>query len=117
MERTEIKMEALDWLRFVLNPETDMPIVSDWASLYAFADKQKILGICNPTKYDVRVGIEVLSHWIGDVEQIKNTSLLLNKRIEELCNILEGAGFSCCILKGQGNAEIYHEPLMRMPGI
>ena len=108
--------EALAWFRFVLNPETDMPTVSDWVALYAFADKQKIHGVCNPTKYDVRVGIEVLSRWIGDIEQIKNTSSLLNKRIEELCIIIEGAGFSCCILKGQGNAEMYHEPLMRMPG-
>jgi hypothetical protein len=108
--------EGLAWLRFVLCPETGMPTVSDWAALYAFADKQKILGVCDPTKYDVRVGIEVLSHWIGDIEQIKNSSLLLNKRIEELYNILDGAGFSCCILKGQGNAEMYHEPLMRMPG-
>lgn len=116
LERVEIKMETFDWLRFVLNPESDMPTVSDWAALYAFADKQKILGVCNPTKYDVRVGIEVLSHWIANIEQIKNTSSLLNRRIEELCNILEGAGFSCCILKGQGNAEMYYEPLMRMPG-
>jgi len=106
----------LEWLQFVLNPVIEAPKVKDWMALVEFAEKQKITGLCDPTKYDVRVGIDVLSHWIGDVEQIKNASSLLNKRIEELCNILEGAGFCCCILKGQGNAEMYHEPLMRMPG-
>jgi len=117
MERTEKKRtEALEWLQFVLNPVIEAPKVKDWMALVEFAEKQKITGLCDPTKYDVRVGIDVLSHWIGDVEQIKNASSLLNKRIEELCNILEGAGFCCCILKGQGNAEMYHEPLMRMPG-
>ena len=106
----------MEWLQFVLNPVIEAPKVKDWMALVEFAEKQKITGLCDPTKYDVRVGIDVLSHWIGDVEQIKNASSLLNKRIEELCNILEGAGFCCCILKGQGNAEMYHEPLMRMPG-
>ena len=67
---------SLKWLRFVLSPEAVIPTVSDWAALYAFADKQKIIGVCNPTKYDVKIGIEILSHWIGDIEQIKHTSLL-----------------------------------------
>ncbi len=106
----------LEWLRFVLNPETDMPIVRDWKTLYEFADKQKIIGLCDPTKYDVRIGIDVLSLWLGDLEQLKASSILLNKRVEELSALFDEAGLRHCILKGQGNAEMYPEPMMRMPG-
>ena len=109
-------IEALNWLRFVLNPETAMPTVTDWAALYRFADKQAIIGICNPTRFDVKIGIEILSLWIGDLQQIQLNSTRLNKRVEELGEYLGSAGFSFCILKGQGNAEMYPEPLMRMPG-
>lgn len=36
--------------------------------------------------------------------------------MEELSDILDDAGFKHCILKGQGNAEMYPEPLLRTPG-
>lgn len=117
MGRTEnIYSEGLAWLRFVLNPMGDMPTVRDWEVLYKFVDKQKIIGVCDPTKYDVRIEIDALSLWLGDLEQIKASSSLLNKRVEEFSAQLEDAGFKNCILKGQGNAEMYPEPLMRMPG-
>lgn len=117
MGRTEKRFsEGLAWLRFVLNSESSMPVVSDWRTLYEFADKQKITGVCDPTKYDVRIGIDVLSLWLRDLKQIKASSSLLNKRVEELNCLLDETGFRHCILKGQGNAEMYPEPLMRMPG-
>lgn len=117
MGKTEKRFsEGLAWLRFVLNPESGMPVVSDWRTLYEFADKQKITGVCDPTKYDVKIGIDVLSLWLRDLEQIKASSSLLNKRVEELNCLLDETGFRHCILKGQGNAEMYPEPLMRMPG-
>lgn len=90
MEKTEKRFsEGLAWLRFVLNPMGDMPAVSDWNALYKFADKQKITGVCNPTKYDVKIGIEALSLWLGDLEQIKASSMMLNKRVEELSWLLD----------------------------
>ena len=32
--------EALMWLRYVLNPDTEMPLISEWPALLAFAKKQ-----------------------------------------------------------------------------
>lgn len=117
MGKTENRFsEGLAWLRFVLNPESGMPVVSDWRTLYEFADKQKITGVCDPTKYDVKIGIDVLSLWLRDLEQIKASSNLLNKRVEELSYLLDETGFRHCILKGQGNAEMYPDPLLRTPG-
>lgn len=117
MGKTEKRFsEGLAWLRFVLNPTGDIPTVRDWKALYEFADKHKITGVCDPTKYDVKIGIDALSLWLGDLEQIKASSSLLNKRVEELSRLLDEAGLSHCILKGQGNAEMYPDPLLRMPG-
>ena len=109
--------EAILWLRFVLNPDKGIiPQVQDWQAVYDFAEKQQIIGVCSPTPYSVRVDQDVLFQWIGDEQQIRNQNKVLNKRIEELSQILSEAGFSFCILKGQGNAEMYPDPELRCAG-
>lgn len=108
--------ECLSWLRYVLSPEQPIPFVSNWRALYFFAEKHTIIGVCNPTEHDVKMDIETLSLWIGSIEDIKRQSMKINKRIEELSHLLEDSGFNYIILKGQGNAEMYPEPLLRMPG-
>ena len=108
--------ECLSWLRYVLSPQQPTPVVSDWHTLFFFAEKHTIIGICNPTEHDVKMDIETLSLWIGSIEGIKRQSMKINKRVEELSLFLETSGFKCCILKGQGNAEMYPDPLLRMPG-
>ena len=105
-----------EWLRYVLSSRLPVPDVTDLRALYDFADKHKIIGICDPTKYEVKIDIEFISLWMGTALQIANSNTLLNKRAVELCQVLERAGFRCCILKGQGNAEMYPNPLSRTPG-
>lgn len=45
---------------------------------------------------------------------------LLNRKVDEasikVANMLEQAGFQCCLLKGQGNALAYTDPTARTPG-
>lgn len=108
--------KSLDWLRFSLNPEELVPSVADWHTLYDFADKHKIIGVCDPTRHEVKIDLEVLSLWMGATLQISNCNTLLNKRAVELWQFLKQADFRCCILKGQGNAEMYPNPLSRTPG-
>ncbi len=112
----QYSLDALAWVRFVLNPNTPMPQISDWQAVYDFVNKQKITGICDPSDYPVSIQRDLLFKWLGDIQQIKNQSILLHQRTVELYVLLQKAGFQCCILKGQGNAMIYPDPLKRMPG-
>lgn len=108
--------EALAWLRFVLNPEAAMPVVTDWKALSAFAEKQSLVGICMPFQCAERLEKEQLFQWYGLCQRIEYRNKLLNKRTGQLFGMLEEAGFSCCLLKGQGNAMLYPNPLMRCAG-
>lgn len=112
-----ITQDAILWIQFVLNPNKGfVPQVQGWQAVYDFADKQQIIGVCSPTPYSVRVDQEVLFQWVGDEEQIRSQNKVLNKRIKELSKILNEAGFRFCILKGQGNAEMYPDPGLRCAG-
>lgn len=109
--------EAFSWLQYVLNPDKgNIPYIQDWQAIYDFVVKQQIIGVCSPTPYSVRVDQDVLFQWIGDEQQIRNQNKNLNKRIEELSQILDEAGFRFCILKGQGNAVMYPDPELRCAG-
>lgn len=108
--------ESFLWLRHVLLSQLPLPDISDWEVIYNFANKQKILGICDPSHSDVKMEHDILMRWISVVQQIRIRSALLNQRTVELYQILKEAGFRCCILKGQGNAMMYPDPLKRMPG-
>ena len=109
--------EAFSWLQYVLNPDKgNIPYIQDWQAIYDFVVKQQIIGVCSPTPYSIRVDQDVLFQWIGDEQQIRNQNKNLNKRIEELSQILDEAGFRSCILKGQGNAVMYPDPGLRSAG-
>lgn len=117
MERIDKRdAEALKWLRYVLNLDTTMPMVNDWSALMAFAKKQALTGIFLPEKCPDNLPKNLLLQWIGQVQLIEQQNKLLNKRIEQLFGLLEQDGFQCCLLKGQGNANMYPDPLRRCSG-
>ena len=97
------------------------PIDEEWMELFETAQKQAVAGIaflaleklCN---FGIKPPINLLYEWIGLSEQIKNRNTLLNKRCLELTELFTDAGFKSCILKGQGNALMYPEPLLRTSG-
>ena len=92
----------------------------EWCQLYESSKKQSVVGVVFegvkklPKEY--RPPLSVLYQWIGDSEQIKAQNQLLNEKSQEISKILADAGFSSCILKGQGNALIYPNPFCRMSG-
>lgn len=117
MDRIDLQYkDYLEWLRFVLNPASKKASVQDWQEVYDFATRQAIIGICNPTRYDVRMPQDLLFTWIGDLQTIRAQNQLLNQRAVEVYSFLKEAGFRCCILKGQGNALMYPDPGLRCPG-
>ena len=111
-----IHTEAIEWLRFVLCPANTLPSIINWKDMYLFCDKQKIGGVCEPTRFEVHVDDETLLDWMALVRQLERSNALLNKRVCELFQKLQGDGFRCCLLKGQGNAEMYPNPALRFPG-
>ena len=108
--------ESLIWLKYVLNPETEIPKVTNWTAIFEFADKHKIASICIPTQGTIIIEKDLLFEWIGIVQLIETQNKLQNKRIVELFNKIESDGFAVCLLKGQGNAQLYPNPLTRSSG-
>ena len=98
--------------------------VVNWNKFYSFCESQAILGIglqcIDKLKSQLGRGLKMpqvlLLQWIGIVEQIKVQNQLLNKRTKELTEYLANKGRRSCILKGQGNALMYPEPLLRSSG-
>ncbi len=58
----------------------------------------------------------VLLQWIGAGELLKQQNQLLNKACLELQAVLSNNSYRSCILKGQGNALLYANPLWRQCG-
>jgi len=98
---------------FVINAE-------EWPSLFDMASEQTVLGLvldgaqkllkeCWPPKM-------LLLQMVSLAEQIKQRNELLNKKCQWLTRTLEGIGLDSCILKGQGVAALYPNPLSRQSG-
>ena len=74
-----------------------------------FAGIQKLNEECRPPK-------DVLLEWFALAERIKLSNRKINEGCEAVARHFEKNGFYTCILKGQGNAQMYLHPLLRTPG-
>ena len=97
------------------------PTSDDWSDLYTLSQEQAVSRVVftaldKLSQTGIKPPINLLFEWIGESEQIKQQNLSVNKHCYELCEILSNAGFRSCILKGQGNARMYMDPLSRTPG-
>lgn len=96
----------------------------NWKKFYSFCESQAILGIgfqcIDKLKSQLGCGLkvpqELLLQWIGIVEQIKTQNTLVDERTKGITEYFTSYGKRCCILKGQGNAQMYPEPKLRTPG-
>ncbi len=93
----------------------------DWEDFFLFTQKQAVSGFVfehiKRYKRDA-IGIteEVLLNWYCLYKDIINRNQLINKQSLEIVRMFKAAGFRSCILKGQGNALMYPNPLSRMSG-
>ena len=97
------------------------PSAEEWDALFVTSQEQAVAGVAflaleTLNKYEQKPQLPLLYEWIGLSEQIKQQNRLLNKRCVDITRHFENAGFRCCILKGQGNAQMYPEPLLRTSG-
>lgn len=96
------------------------PTQSEWLSLYDESIKHAISGVLigavEKLPEDQRPLPPLLYTWIGTTVQIESRNTQLNQRCTEVQTMFAEAGFETCILKGQGNALIYPNPLRRQSG-
>ena len=93
----------------------------DWEGLFAFCEEQALLGIGyrsleRLTSEGLRLPKVFVFTWYAAYEQIAARNKELNRKAVEICRRFEADGFECCLLKGQGNATMYPDPLARTPG-
>lgn len=92
----------------------------EWDDIYFFCLQQALLGIgfegAEKVSQDHKPPKELLLQWFAICKQIENRNIQLNKRCLEIQKEFQEAGFTTCILKGQGNALMYPNPLLRQSG-
>lgn len=93
---------------------------NQWEMLFEMSEKQAIIGLCYsgierlPEKQ--RPPKELLLQWFMLSHQIEETNKILNKRCYDVWSYYAQRGYYSCILKGQGNASLYPNPLKRQSG-
>ena len=98
-----------------------IPSEEEWNTLFKEAQKQSLVGVeFEGVKYLGEQGIKppfaVLMQWIAESEIIKSQNKRSNQVAVKVSRLFEETGFRSCVLKGQGNAELYPNPYSRTPG-
>lgn len=126
MKESSAVQDYLPFLSYSLSPDSQsVPSCAermDWASLLQFAEKQSVVGVCwqgvrrmgelntnKPTEDDVL-------EWMAKVSKIAKQNNKVNDVAAKVVAHFQQQGFNACVLKGQGNALLYPDPLSRTPG-
>lgn len=92
----------------------------DWASIYMEAQRQSLVGVLLTGVENVVASGEskpkILMQWIALVLKLEQRNKLLNVRCREITDIFKQIGLRSCVLKGQGVARLYPNPLRRQCG-
>lgn len=116
--------QYFELFRYSLNPDRQsIPNVKelDWNGLYCFANEQAIAGflfegVKRLGEKGIKPPFELLMQWIALAEQIAGRNRHINNKCLEIVKQFNEAGFQCVVLKGQGNALMYPNPLSRCSG-
>ncbi len=97
------------------------PTAEEWAWLFEMAEKQAVDGITYDAlkvlaQHGQKAPEEVMLDWFSYSQQIKEQNKIVNQRCKEITELFAEAGYKTCILKGQGNAKMYPNPLVRVSG-
>lgn len=96
----------------------------DWPLFFRFCKRNTIDGVvfAGIKKYNEQTGkkipmdVDVLTDWYAAAEGIKRRNVTTDQRAAQAMKYFKDNGFRCCILKGQGNAQMYDDPQSRTPG-
>lgn len=97
-----------------------VPSAEAWYRTFEIAKAQSLIGICfsaiERLPAEQRPPKELLLAWYGATLQIENQNKRVTQCAQELCGLLRSEGFKTCLLKGQGVALYYPNPLRRQSG-
>jgi hypothetical protein len=114
-------------IAFCLDDEGQSASVFDglnWKLFFRFCKRNTIDGVvfAGMKRYNERTGeklpidVDTLTDWYAAAEGIKRRNAQTDLRACEAMKYFTDNGFRCCILKGQGNAQMYDDPESRSPG-
>lgn len=100
-----------------------VPLEEDWQKAYHLAEKQALMGLLfsaieklNEKDKTAMPPMSLFYQWTGLVLNTETQNKRLNEAAEHLTRIFKNGGLRCCVLKGQGIARLYPQPLRRQPG-
>ena len=96
------------------------PTPQQWQELFEMAKKQTLTGIAfagvERLPADQRPPKEIILQWYTLCESIKKKNAELDRKCAIVSQKFKSEGFENCILKGQGIAQLYPNPALRIPG-
>lgn len=104
-------------------PVQVMPVIDgekEWSLMMRMAKEQAVQGILErgirklPEEQRPPRRLFLNSYMLS--EKIATLNKKLDEETVKLSDFLKEEGFSCCILKGQGNGQLYPDPTARVPG-
>ena len=97
-----------------------IPTPEQWRELFDLSKKHTLAGITfngiERLPQEQRPPKDLLLQWYILRENTKNANISLNKKVAAISHKFKEEGFNNCILKGQGIAQLYPNPLLRTPG-
>ena len=113
-----------EFLRFCIGSESEQPSSlkeADWKALYRIAQKQALMGILfdgiqRLPSSDMGISRNLLLQWMAQCQMLEKANVRLNDAAIQVSEWFWKKGFRTCILKGQGNAQLYPNGLHRTPG-
>lgn len=99
------------------------PSEKEWWEVYHMAVKQSVVGLLfsaveklNADDSSLKPGASVFYQWLGEVAQIEERNKRMNEAVRDVVREFREGGLQSCVLKGQGLARLYPEPLRRQSG-
>lgn len=118
-----MREKFFELIRFSIDDNAAEPsdiMNADWYVLHRMAVEQALTGVLfrgvKKMPKEILPCRELLLKWYAESESIARQNKLLYKTAAAVSGFFNEGGFRCCILKGQGNAMLYPDPYMRMPG-
>ena len=117
-----IQQQLFGLLRWAFNgtPFTMEPTEDDWTALDHLVQEQSLTGLVYSATTTLpahqRPPMELAMYWMSEAETIRGQNKLMNAEAARLTKLFADEGRRSAILKGQANALLYPDPLMRISG-